>query len=220
MIVKGLPAGKHDFQFRVGAANSEPDGGQVVSLTVNVKDAWPWAVATLVFAGLLSYFVTKGVENQRERVKLHSRIRGLQKDWLAALPPVEPIAWLGAVQRQSLDLLQQATLGLVPAPREIAQQLDKAERLLGLLRIYRELRTGLRSSRLDRLERSRFLAELDGTIRTIEPELLEEAGQRDQGASGEVAVDVDRPHRARSAVRPCQGRPHSLRNPAGKARRG
>ena len=41
----------------------------------------------------------------------------------------EAVASMPGVSRQSLDLLQRATLGLVPAPREIAQRLDKAESL-------------------------------------------------------------------------------------------
>ncbi len=121
----------------------------------------------------------KGVDNQRKRVELDHRIRALRKDWLASLPALEPIAWLFAAQAQSSDLLKQAHFKLIPSFQEISNQLDKAERLLELARIYHELRVALPASRLDRLERYRFLKELDGIFRSIDPELLEEKSAKE-----------------------------------------
>ncbi len=179
VIVKDLPAGEHQFKIRVSAANSEPDKSPEITLTVKVKHGWPLAVAILILAGIVSFLTTKGVDNQRKRVELDHRIRALRKDWLASLPALEPIAWLFAAQAQSSDLLKQAHLKLIPSFQEISNQLDKAERLLELARIYHELRVALPASRLDRLERYRFLKELDGIFRSIDPELLEEKSAKE-----------------------------------------
>lgn len=173
--VVNLPRGEHKLLLQLDALNAKPGTAPKVELIVRVRHSIAWAVALLFLAMSISFFITKGVVNWRQRLSLHQRTRALRREWLEELRELAPVVWLKATRKQAEMVLEKFTL--LPAPGELAERLNTAARLLNLLRRYRDLRNQLTSWSFPYMLNWRLESKIDDIVRRIEPDLLDEANK-------------------------------------------
>jgi len=171
--ITGLPRGEHRVVLELDAANAEPGTAPKVELVVRVRHSIGWALALLLLAIALSFFMTKGIVNWRQRLRLDRRTRALYREWLHELRHLAPVVWLKATRRQAEMVLDK--FSLLPAPDELVERLDTAARLLYLLHRYRDLRDQLRKCGFPFMLNYRLEKEIDKVIHRIDPEGLSEA---------------------------------------------
>jgi hypothetical protein len=173
VAVADLPRGEHQLSLQLDAVNAAPDAAPTLDLTVRVRHSIGWAFLVLLVAISISFLLTTGIVNWRRRLRLQARTRALRREWLRELPALAPVIWLQATRRQAEIVLDR--FPLLPAPEQLTERLDRAARLLALLRRVRDLHRRLEKSPFPYMLRYRMDRELDGIVRPIEPEILDEA---------------------------------------------
>jgi hypothetical protein len=161
--VADLPRGEHELSLQLGAVKAEPGTAPRLDLTVHVRHSILWAFLVLLVAIAISFLITKGIVNWRQRLGLQARARSLRRDWLRELPSFAPVIWLQATRRQAEMVLDR--FPLLPAPEQAAERLDRAVLLLGVLRRYRDLRRRLVQCPFSYMLRWRMEGELDAIVR-------------------------------------------------------
>jgi len=171
--VVDFPSGEHKLTLQLDAENAKAGTAPTVELTVRVRHSIAWPILVLLIAISLSYFVTKGIVNWRQRLALRARTRLLHREWLQDLHDFAPVVWLKATRKQAEITLD--SFSLLPAPGELAARCDTAIRLLELLRRYHDLRDQLAGRSFKYMMNWRMQRELDKIVRRIEPDLLDKA---------------------------------------------
>lgn len=165
-----LARGEHEISLQLDAVNAKPDTAPKLDLVVQVRHSILWALLVLLLAISISFLITKGIVNWRQRLRLGERARSLDREWLRELPTLAPVIWLLATRRQTEVVLEQ--FRLLPTPEQLTDRLDAAGRLLALLRRYRDLCRKLDLCAFPYMLHYRMDQELDGIVGRIEPDSL------------------------------------------------
>ena len=78
MQFRSLAAGQYTFSLRLSAATTAVPGPKV-DVTLTVRHHWIWAVLAVFLALGLSFFISKGIVNWRERIRIRTRIAQLER---------------------------------------------------------------------------------------------------------------------------------------------
>lgn len=162
---RDLDVGTYTIPLRFVAANSGPDDQQRLTVTIQVRHWWPWAVITLVIAALVSFAGTRVVTSMRRRAAFLERLREMCPAWLAQERPVVPVIWFRAKVRQVDDLSRRFWLtGQVG----IDVRLTQAAAMLTTLDRIHQLRERLERHLIEEEVRNRAIWSLDRIISDID----------------------------------------------------
>ncbi len=140
MQFRSLSAGQYAFSLRLSAANAAVPGPKVdVSLTV--RHHWFWAVLAVFLALALSFVISKGIVNWRERIRIRTRIAQLEVERFDAHASLPSVVFLRAVLDQSTRLVEKERM--LPPPPSVYDYLTRADRVVTIIRRYSLLKRDL-----------------------------------------------------------------------------
>jgi hypothetical protein len=129
-----LQAGKYQLPLKFTAANAA--ASSKLDVTVNVRHHWAWAFLAVVLAMVLSWLITSGIVNWRERNRVRDRVVQLQQENFDAHGDFPSVVFLHAVLAQAKSA---AAHGLLPVPPSVNDYLQRAERVAAIMRRYRDV---------------------------------------------------------------------------------
>ena len=173
--INDLPRGEHKLVMQIDAVNAKPGSAPTVELDVRVSHGVGMPAAVLLLAIAVSYLLTKGTVNWRQRRKLQQMARTLDRAWLQEIRDKTTVVWLRATRRQTLITLDR--FPLLPAPEGLVEKLENSIRLLGLLRRYMTLRDEIGARVSQYMLKFRIENALDRIVDNIEPEQLNAANE-------------------------------------------
>jgi hypothetical protein len=159
--LKNLKAGEYDAVLHFQAANSNDDDAQKLTLTVQARDPWGWALMVLALALVISFATTKLLDSHRRRAVLLMRIRELRAKGIESEPHSVPVVWARSVLRQTEKLSRRF---LLTSPDRIDARIENLEPALDLLSRISGLRSKLKEARLDPWINRRTAAKLDHIV--------------------------------------------------------
>lgn len=178
--VHGLTRGEHKLTLLLEAANASNTSPPKLEINVRVRHA-RWAPAfALLLAILVSYLITKGIVNWRQRKELSDLAQSCARDWPDEVRELAPVVWLKATRRQALMVLER--FALLPAPEDLTARLTAARRILRVMERYVEVRENVD---LNVSTESRYMLHfrmrdaLDRTIAEIDPRQLDEVKEKE-----------------------------------------
>jgi len=173
--IRDLPRGTHKLLFQINAVNAKQDTAPVVELEVNVRHTLLAPALVLLIAIAVSYLLTKGTKNWRQRLKLKTMARALDRGWLEDVRDKPAVVWLRATRRQTLATLKR--FSLLPAPEGLTQKLENAMRLLRVIHRYVEIRDQIDSRISFYMLKFRLENDLEKIIAGIEPDQFDTANE-------------------------------------------
>ncbi len=99
-----LEVGSYTVPLRFLAANSGVDDQQRLTVSIQMRHWWPWAVLTLLLATLTSFVGTQLATGMRRRAAFLDRGRTMRPSWLTQERAVLPVIWFQAKLRQIEEL--------------------------------------------------------------------------------------------------------------------
>jgi hypothetical protein len=140
MQFHSLSAGQYAFSLRLSAANVAVPGPKI-DVTFTVRHHWIWAVLAVLLALALSFFISKGIVNWRERMRIRARIAQLEVERFDDHASLSSVVFLRAVLDQSTQLV--ATERMLPPPPSVYDYLTRADRVVTIIRRYSLLKHDL-----------------------------------------------------------------------------
>jgi hypothetical protein len=168
MAFKDLQAGKYAFGLRFTGVNTVGPSPKL-DVTINVRHHWLWAVVAVLIALCLSFFISKGIVNWRERVRVRDRVRQMGRQRFNDYADLPSVAFLRTVLAQTerlitidlplpkwapkwlrfpLGLLKRLSSCLLPPPPSVDDYLARAERVQSILDRYSSVRETLEKAQL------------------------------------------------------------------------
>jgi hypothetical protein len=140
MQFRSLSAGQYAFSLRLSAANAVVPGPKV-DVTLTVRHHWIWAVLAVFLALALSFFISKGIVNWRERIRIRTRISQLEVERFDDHASLPSVVFLRAVLDQSTRLVEKERM--LPPPSSVYDYLTRADRVVTIIRRYSLLKRDL-----------------------------------------------------------------------------
>jgi hypothetical protein len=168
---RNLDIGAYTIPLRFNAANSGPDDQQRLTVTIQVRHWWPWAVFTLIIAAMVSFAGTQVVTAMRRRAAFLERLREMRPAWLAQEIPVLPVIWLRAKLRQVEELSNRF---LLTGKIGIDVRLTQAAGMLSTIDRIHQLRERLENHLQEKEIRNRAIWALDRIVSDIDADPSEQ----------------------------------------------
>lgn len=126
-----LHAGKYAFTLK-WSGNTPTTDPPKVAVTLNVRHHWFWAVLAVLVALAVSFVITKGITNWRERLRVRSRIEQLKEERFEEHSELFLVVFLRAVLDLSAKLIEREWI--LPPPSSVYEHVACAERIITILR--------------------------------------------------------------------------------------
>jgi hypothetical protein len=136
---RGLAPGEYTLKVGLAATNAVPETEQQMTLKVRVRHCVIGAGVVLLLAIAVSFIATKGLEAQRRRIAVLKKISELRPPWLREEPPTAPVVSVRAILRQAEDR-NKSWYSALFGPDVVSDRVNKAERVLGILRRMHQIR--------------------------------------------------------------------------------
>lgn len=133
MRLDRLAAGNHTFGLRFVGGNGVAQSPKV-DVAVSVRHHWVWAVLAVIASLLLSFFLTRGIVNWRDRLRLRHRVTQLSKERFDIHNDIPCVAFLHVVLEQTTLLLERTRFLSIPS--SVNDFLARAERVVTVMRHY------------------------------------------------------------------------------------
>jgi hypothetical protein len=133
-------AGKYAFSLSFSALNSTSTPPKVDTV-INVRHHVAWAVLAMVVALLVSFTLTKGIVNWRERARVRARVAELRRQSFVAHSYLPTAVFMRAVLDQTAQLLK--PIVFVAPPTSVYDFLKRAEWSATILRGYASIQRKL-----------------------------------------------------------------------------
>lgn len=172
--VTGLEPGEYTIKIGVGAANTAVDGEQQVTLKLFVKHGPLAPFIVLLFAIFLSYVATKGLEAQRKRVSRMKKVEEIKPAWLGEESPTLPVVAARVILKQ-VENRNREWYDTLFGQEATGTLIGKAERLLNILSRVHGLRLRINAAGWDRMIGNRAVKRLNGVVRALNPDQLDES---------------------------------------------
>lgn len=181
----GLQPGEYTVKLGLGAANATLDNDQPITLKLFVRDPLWIPVAVLLFAILMSYLATKGLEAQRRRAAQLKKVAEIRRAWLRDEPSPLPAVAARAILKQVEDR-NRKWLGAFFGQDATTSRTDKAELLVKILDRVRSIRSRIKTAAWPALIRRRANKRLTAITDSLDPDTVDDnAGKR---VDAELAV--------------------------------
>lgn len=172
MRFKQLGAGAYTFALRfVGANGATPS--PKVDITLNVRHHWGWAVAAVMLALLVSFVVSKGIVNWRERLRIRRRVWQLKQERFDRHIDIPAVAFLHVVLEQTTQLVDRSWF-LAPPP-SVNDFLARAERVASVMRRYSAIDAALDAAVCANSVKDHYREEVVRAMGRIGPQPLDQA---------------------------------------------
>jgi hypothetical protein len=166
----GLGPGTYTLQLGLAGSNlATSNSAAALTLTLNVRHAWYWAMLVLFVGILLSTVVTRVLATQRQRVGLLEKLSEITPAWLREEPPTLPVVAVRAVLRQADDRNRKWYDALF-APDIKSDRVAKAEQMLGPLSRIREIRRTIERWHHDEMIKRRVEKKLRDLVEGFDPD--------------------------------------------------
>jgi len=152
MMFNHLQAGKYAFGLRFSGVNTVGPSPKL-DITISVRHHWWWAIAAVLIALGLSFFVSKGIVNWRERARVRSRTQQMGGQRFAEHSDLPSVVFLRTVLVQTDRLISRNRFffpptWLLPPPPSVYDYLARAERVSSILDRYSSLHEDLEKAQL------------------------------------------------------------------------
>lgn len=169
--LRGARAGKYTFALRFYGVDTVNPGPKV-DITFNVRHHVLWAILAVLLASALSFFISKGIVNWRERIRIRSRLLDLKAEPFDQHSYLPSYIFLRAVLAQSEKLLHQ--MWFLPPPPSIYDYLARAGRVVTILRRYSALCASLHGSLCSDSVKYHYYQAINQVMQRIGPQALDQ----------------------------------------------
>ena len=140
MKLHDLDTGKYAFPLRFVGVNTAAATPKL-DVTVNVRHHWLWAVIAVVIALVVSFVISTGIVNWRERIRIRRHVQQMREESFAEHADLPSVVFLHAVLAQTDKIT--ARRWFLPPPPSATEYLARADRVITILRRYSSLRNAL-----------------------------------------------------------------------------
>lgn len=173
--LKDLSAGEYKFSLRFNADNSASSANQKVEVVLNVKHHWLWAFLAVFIALLMSYSISKGIINWRDRAVIRNRINKLKAGVPEKTSELPSNVWLRSLLEQCNRLMvnPQYFSNILPPVASINMNLENAEKYLKIVRARQKTEDMLDNSDFATNINDHYKYKIKNATKTLERETLD-----------------------------------------------
>ena len=179
--VHDLQAGQYAFTLRLAAIAAIGTLPRI-DVIVNVRHWWLYAALVAVLSSILSFFITKGFVNWRERGRILAHIRELERDSANDHPELPSTTFLRAIVDQTETLIK--PLKYFAPPDSVYDYVARAERTAAVLRKYSVVWSALKDAECPDYVKLHYREAIAAAMRRMGP------GPLDQQTADAVVQDL------------------------------